>query len=192
MRMKRGLWWLCAAVGAQRLAELAWSRAHERRLARLGGRRVEERAFAWMAALHAAVLIAAPVESSLRRRRPPRALAIASGLALAAAAALRGWALASLGDAWSVRVIQFPDGKRPVIARGPYRFIRHPNYLAVIVELAALPLVGGAYGTALAATLANAALLARRIPLEERALFADARYRALMASKPRLWPRVSS
>ena len=188
--MKRALLLLYAAVGVERLCELAWSRAHERRLARAGGRRVEERAFGWMAALHTGVLVAAPVESWLARRRPPRALVAAAALALAGATALRAWALGSLGDAWSVRVIEFPDGKRPLVTRGPYRFVRHPNYLAVIVELAALPLVGGAYATAIAATLANAALLARRIPLEERALFADARYREAMGAKPRFVPRV--
>jgi methyltransferase len=185
---------ICAAVGAERVAELAWSRAHERRLARAGGRPVEEPAFAWMAALHAGVLIAAPLESWLLyvygRARPPRRVRQLAAVALAAATVLRAWTLGTLGGAWSVRVLEFPDGGRPVVTRGPYRHIRHPNYLAVIVELAALPLLGGAYVTAAAATLANAALLARRIPLEERALAADSAWREQMAGKPRFIPRL--
>src|SRR5579862_297998 len=101
---RRGRWWsmlaICAAVGVERLVELAWSRAHERRLARAGGRRVEERAFAGMVALHAGVLVAAPLESLILRRRPPARLRQIAAGALAAAAALRAWALASLGGAW--------------------------------------------------------------------------------------------
>jgi methyltransferase len=75
-----------------------------------------------------------------------------------------------------------------VVANGPYRYLRHPNYLAVILELASLPLIGGAYLTAAAATAANALALSRRIPLEERELMADRRYRRRMASRPRLVP----
>jgi methyltransferase len=148
-----------------------------------------------MAALHSGVLIAAPLESWLvyrhgQRARPSRRVRQLAAAALAAATALRAWTLGTLGGAWSVRVLEFPDGGRPVVTRGPYRHIRHPNYVAVIVELAALPLVGGAYVTAAAATLANAALLARRIPLEERALAADATWREQMAGKPRFVPRL--
>jgi methyltransferase len=136
------------------------------------------------------VLVAAPVEAWLRRRPPPVALTVAALGVLAGATALRVWTLRTLGDAWSVRVTRFPPGERPVVTRGPYRYIRHPNYVAVILELAALPLVGGAWVTSLVGSLANAAVLARRIPLEERELGREPRWRATMAQKPRFLPSL--
>ncbi len=85
-----------------------------------------------------------------------------------AAQLLRLWAIRSLGRAWNTRVIVIP-GMVPA-ERGPYRFIRHPNYLAVIVEMLAIPVLCGDYFTAIVFSAANAAILARRIPEEERAL----------------------
>jgi methyltransferase len=191
---------LCTAVAGERLAELMWSRVHERRQARRGGQVVREPAYAAMVALHAGTLVAAPLEAWWRRGRraarlrPPTTAVAAVALAsLAAATALRAWTLATLGDAWSTRVTRFDDAAgRRVLTSGPYRFIRHPNYLAVIVELAALPLAGGAWATALAASALNAAVLARRIPLEERELAADPRWAAAMRDRPRFLPRLTS
>ena len=111
---------------------------------------------------------------------------------LAAATGLRVWTLRTLGEAWSVRVLSYPDGARPVVTSGPYRFIRHPNYLAVILELASLPLAGGAIVTAALASALDALVLSRRIPLEERELAADPAWRAAMLPRPRLVPRLGS
>ena len=185
---------LTATVAAERLAELAWSRAHERRMRRRGGSVVREPWYAAMVALHAGTLVAAPVEAWLRARRgAPRPLVRAIGLCgLVAATALRAWTLSTLGDSWSTRVTRFAGGGRRVTTGGPYRFIRHPNYLAVILELAALPLAGGAVVTALAASALDALVLSRRIPLEERELAADPIWRATMLARPRLWPRLGS
>jgi methyltransferase len=193
---------LCGAVAAERLAELKWSRAHERRMAARGGEVVREPLYAAMVALHGATLVAAPVEALLRgrdgkrrkqrrgRRGPAaaRIMGIAGLVGLGAATALRIWTLRTLGDSWSTRVTRFRDGGRRVVTDGPYRYIRHPNYLAVILELAALPLAGGAVFTALAATALNALILARRIPVEERELSRDPRWRAAMLPRPRLVP----
>ncbi|MDX1384489.1 MAG: isoprenylcysteine carboxylmethyltransferase family protein, partial [Thermoanaerobaculia bacterium] len=85
-----------------------------------------------------------------------------------AAMALRYWAVSALGGSWCTRVIVVP-GRARVVA-GPYRFLRHPNYLAVAVEIFALPLVHGAWWTALAFSAANAWLLSVRIRVEETAL----------------------
>jgi methyltransferase len=181
---------LCGAVAAERIAELAWSRAHERRMARRGGAVVREPWYAVMVALHTGTLVAAPIEAWLRGT-PPSPLLRSVGLAgLGAATALRIWTLRTLGDSWSTRVTRFSDGGRRVVSDGPYRFIRHPNYLAVILELAALPLAGGAVVTALAASALNALVLSRRIPLEERELAADPAWRAAMLPRPRLLPRL--
>jgi methyltransferase len=178
-------------LASQRLAELARSRRHLSSLRRRGGTPVREPLFAAMATLHGAVLLAAPLEALLARRRPSRAVSIAAIAALGGAQLLRRAALSALGEAWSVRVTHFEDGERPVITEGLYRHLRHPNYLAVIIELAAFPLAGGAYVTAAAATLVNALLLSKRIPLEERELFTDPRYREAMEKVPRLVPLFS-
>jgi methyltransferase len=191
---------LCGAVAGGRLAELAWSRAHERRMAARGGAVVREPWYAAMVALHAGTLIGAPLEVALaaraarRRARPatppPRLLRTVGLVGVGAATLLRIWTLRTLGDSWSTRVTRFAGGGRRVVTGGPYRYIRHPNYLAVILELASLPLAGGAIVTALGATALNALVLSRRIPLEERELAADPAWRATMLSRPRLLPRL--
>jgi methyltransferase len=163
---------LCTAIAIERVLELAWS--SRRRAPR-------ENIFPWMVALHAGTLVAAPLEARLMQRRPVRA----AWIALGAATALRIWMLASLRRSWSVRVVRPPR----IVTRGPYRFIRHPNYLAVIVELAALPLAGGAWVTALLASAANTLLLQRRIPYEEKLLFGDRHYRRHFGKLPRFIPR---
>ena len=186
---------LTAAVAVERLTELAWSRRHERFLAARGGAVVREPWYAAMVALHAGVLVAAPLESWWRARAgamPPAALRALGAGGLTLATALRIWTLRTLGDSWSTRVTRFAGGGRRVVTGGPYRWVRHPNYLAVIVELAGLPLAGGAVVTALAAAALNALVLSRRIPLEERELAADAEWRRAMLSRPRLVPRIGS
>jgi methyltransferase len=147
--------------------------------------------FALMAVLHGSVLIAAPLECWLRASPPPRWLTVSALVLLSGATALRIWTLRTLGSAWSVRVTRYPDGDRPVVTSGPYRLIRHPNYVAVIIELFALPLVGGAWITALAASTLNAFVLARRIRLEERELGRSDAWRRAMMPKPRFVPRWS-
>jgi methyltransferase len=186
MRLSRFLG-LCTAVAVERLIELGWSRRHERRLHAQGGRRVQEGRFLWpaMVALHAGTLVSAPLEAAFTQRPAPRSVQKVAAAALALATLLRFWTLASLGEAWSVRVIGFPR-RPPVVTSGPYRYLRHPNYLAVILELVALPLAGGAWVTAVAASLLNGLVLPYRIAREERELFQDPLYRAHFASLPRL------
>ena len=88
---------------------------------------------------------------------------------VATASALRWWVMATLGWRWTTRVVAIPG--LPLVTGGPFRWLRHPNYLAVAVEVAALPLAVGAWITAIAGTLLNAVLLlAVRIPCEEAAL----------------------
>lgn len=141
-----------------------------------------------MVLLHGGLLACAPIEAALRRRPPPVALRVLALGGLFIGFAVRGWALLSLGSAWSVRVTDEP--RRSVVVRGPYRYIRHPNYLAVIAEVAALPLCGGAYLTALLATVGNALILRRRILLEEQVLFRTPAYRAAFGDLPRFIPRL--
>ena len=178
---------LLAAVGVGRLLELRLSRRHERALADGGARAAPEPAFRAMVALHAGVLVASGVEVLLLRRREGPAVGVPALVAFGLANLLRWWVIATLGPHWNVRVV----GSRAlgVVTRGPYRWVRHPNYVAVFVELAALPLVHGAWLTALAGTALHVFVLRRRLALEEAVLAADPLYRAAMGDKPRFVPR---
>jgi methyltransferase len=80
----------------------------------------------------------------------------------------RIWVLVSLGPRWTTRIIILPDA--PLVRRGPYRFVDHPNYMVVVAEIAVLPLVFGLWPIALIFTLLNAAVLTIRIRQENRAL----------------------
>ena len=177
---------LVGAVGACRLVELRLSKRHQRALAAGGAPVLPERIFPAMVALHTGILIAAVLETLLAARPFAAALAIPMVALVVLANALRFWVIATLGEHWNVRVV--PSLSRGVVTSGPYRWIRHPNYVAVFVELTALPLVHGAYLTAIAGALLHAAILHRRIELEESVLMADEAYRRAFAGKPRFLP----
>jgi methyltransferase len=159
---------LVALVACQRLAELRLSRGNAGKAFARGGIEYGRGHFPAMAALHAAFLCSCALEVVLLRRPFPGALGWTALCAFLLAQGLRYWAIASLGERWNVRVIVVP-GDLPV-ARGPYRFLRHPNYLAVAIEMVALPLVHGAFFTAIVFSTLNAALLRLRIRIEEVAL----------------------
>ena len=179
---------LVGAVGACRLIELRLSKRHQRALAAGGAPVLPERIFPAMVALHTGILIAAVLETLLAARPFAAALAIPMVALVVLANALRFWVIATLGEHWNVRVV--PSLSRGVVTSGPYRWIRHPNYVAVFVELTALPLVHGAYLTAIAGALLHVAVLRRRIGLEESVLMADEAYRRAFEQKPRFipWP----
>lgn len=177
---------LFAAVILERLFELVLTRRNAARLRRRGGFEVGKGHFLPMAILHTGLLIAAPAEVFLLDRPWIPWL---SGIALAtvvATMALRYWAITSLGDRWTARVFVVP-GEPPVVG-GPYRWLRHPNYLAVILEVAALPLVHGAWWTALVFSLANGFVLKTRIKVEEQALEEASDYLQRLGDKPRFLP----
>jgi len=175
-----------AALGLERLAELRRSARNAAWAFERGGIELGRRHYRVMQALHGAFLAACAAEVLCLQRPFDAALGVPM-LALALAAqALRAWAIASLGPHWNVRVIVVPGA--PAVRRGPYRFLRHPNYAAVAIEGFAVPLVHGAWVTALAFSLANAALLAVRIRCEERALAAHCDYVARFAGARRFLP----
>lgn len=103
---------------------------------------------------------------------------------------LRYWTIATLGRRWNVAVLVLPGV--PAVASGPFRFLRHPNYLAVVAEGVAVPLMHSAFITAGVFTLLNAVLLSVRIGCEERALATHCGYSERFASRPRFWPARSS
>lgn len=159
---------LVLAVGVERLAELvvstrnaAWSLAR-------GGVEHGRGHFPVMAVLHGGLLVACVLEVWWADRPFVPALGWAMLALVLASQALRWWCIAVLGRQWNTRVIVVPGLER--VARGPYRWLLHPNYVAVVVEGAALPLVHSAWVTAVVFTVLNAALLRVRIRVEETAL----------------------
>jgi methyltransferase len=159
---------LVLLVALERLAELVISKRNAAWSLARGGRETGTRHYTAMVVLHTALLVGMLVEAWWRRPVVPVALA-ASMLALALASqGLRWWCIATLGRRWNTRVIVVPD--LPLVAEGPYALMRHPNYVAVVVEGFALPLVHAAWVTALVFSLANAAVLAVRLRVENAAL----------------------
>ncbi|MCZ2264997.1 MULTISPECIES: isoprenylcysteine carboxyl methyltransferase family protein [unclassified Isoptericola] len=160
---------LVLATGLERLAELVVSARHARWSFARGGVESGRGHFPAMVALHTGLLVACVVEVLVADRPflpwlgwPMLALVLASQ-------GLRWWCIVTLGERWNTRVIVVPG--LPLVRRGPYRWLAHPNYVAVVVEGVALPLVHTAWVTALAFTVLNAwLLLGFRIPAEERAL----------------------
>ena len=174
---------LVAALGWQRAREAALSKRHE---AARPGQRAANRSFPIMAAAHLGLFVLPFVEIRWAHRRPRWAL-FWLGL-LAAATGLRWWCISSLGDQWNIHAA-VPADLAPV-TRGPYRWIRHPNYLAVILEFAALPMAGGAWVSALGLSLLDGAVLLDRIRAEEMLLAQDPGYRAAFADKARFIPGI--
>lgn len=159
---------LILAVAGERLVELVVSKRHARWALANGGREYGRGHYPYMVALHTALLAGCLAEVWLLDRPflpwlgwPMLALVLASQ-------ALRWWCVATLGPRWNTLVIVVPG--LPLVDRGPYRWLRHPNYLAVVVEGIALPLVHTAWLTALIFTLLNFAVLAVRIRVEDAAL----------------------
>lgn len=152
----------------ERINELALSRRNAAWAEAQGGIEYGRSHFPWMTLLHTSFFVASALEVVLLDR-PFLILLAAPMLVVAIAAqALRYWAIRTLGKRWNVRVIVIPG--MPRVASGPYRYLRHPNYLAVVLEMFAIPLVHTAYLTALVFSLLNAAMLGVRIRCEEAAL----------------------
>ncbi|MFE2531477.1 isoprenylcysteine carboxyl methyltransferase family protein [Streptomyces sp. NPDC059371] len=159
---------LVAAVAAERVGELVVARRNERWSRARGAIEAGRGHYPAMVALHTALLLGCPAEVWLADRPFVPALGWSMLAVLMGAQALRWWCIATLGFRWNTRVIVVPG--LPLVARGPYRLLRHPNYVAVVAEGVALPLVHTVWVTAVVFTLANAAVLTVRIRCENRAL----------------------
>jgi methyltransferase len=151
-----------ALVTLQRLGELVLARRNTRRLLARGAHEVAPEHYPLLVAMHAAWLIGL---WWLAWDRPIQWPWLVVFLALQA---LRVWVLATLGGRWTTRIIVLPGA--PLVAKGPYRFLSHPNYAVVIGEIAALPLAFGLWIFAAVFSLLNAAVLTVRIRAENAAL----------------------
>jgi methyltransferase len=176
---------LLGLVLLERLAELVVSGRNARRALARGGVEAGRGHYLAMVLFHAAFLPALAV-AALRHPQPPSPAAWLAVAGALVAQALRWWAVATLGDRWSTRVIVVP-GEAPVTG-GPYRLLRHPNYVAVILEMACLPLAWGLWRLALLFTAGNAVLLLLRIRAEERALGPE--WERAFAGKGRFLPAI--
>lgn len=179
---------LLALVGIGRLAELRISRRNQRQLEKQGVRKVAEPHFRPMVMLHVGILNAAAAEVLLLHRPLIPALAISTGVLFVLANLLRWWVIRTLAGHWNVEVMA--SSRVGVVTSGPYRWVRHPNYVAVVIELFTLPMIHAAWITALAGTAANLEILRRRLDVEDRVLMADPVYRVSMGGKPRFLPRL--
>jgi methyltransferase len=153
---------ILAFVTLERLAELAWASRNTRLLRAAGAVEVAEAHYPLIVGLHAAWLAGL---WALAWGQPASAtpLVIFGLLQL-----LRGWVLLTLGSRWTTRVLHIP-GER-LVAGGPYRWLRHPNYLVVVGEIAVLPIVFGLFWYAALFSILNAVLLRVRIRAEDAAL----------------------
>ncbi|WP_168582940.1 isoprenylcysteine carboxyl methyltransferase family protein [Gephyromycinifex aptenodytis] len=158
---------LIVLVGLERVAELILSRRNAAWALARGGQEYGRQHYPAMVALHSGFLLAALIEVWFLGRAFPW-WGWCMLVLVVAAQALRWWCIATLGRRWNTRVIVVPG--LPLIERGPYGVLRHPNYVAVVLEGFALPLVHGAWITALVFSTCNAALLRRRIQVENAAL----------------------
>jgi methyltransferase len=157
-----------ALTALERLLEVRVSNRHAAWAFAHGGEEHGREHFPAMVALHTAFLVLAPLEVWLLGRVFSPALGFTMlGVALATQA-LRWWCISTLGPRWNTRVIVVPG--LPRVTAGPYRLLRHPNYVAVVLEGIALPLIHGAWITAVLFTVLNAMLLRVRIRVEEQAL----------------------
>ena len=155
---------IMAFVTLQRLSELAIARRNTARLLAGGAHEVGARHYPAMVAMHTAWLAVLWVTVGDRNVSMP--LLVLFGLLQL----MRIWVLATLGPRWTTRIIVTPDAT--LVAKGPFRFLRHPNYAVVTAEIAVLPLAFGLIGVAALFTVLNAAMLYVRIGAENRALYA--------------------
>ena len=170
--MRLAIYIILFLVAAQRLIEVVYAERNTRALLARGAVEVGRAHYPLIVVLHAAwltaIVLLLPADAVIHWW----ALALFIALQL-----VRVWVLLTLGPFWTTRIITLDAA--PLVRKGPYRFVRHPNYLVVAGEIAALPLAFGEVGVAIVFTLLNAAMLAWRIRQEDQALAAR---RALPAS----------
>jgi methyltransferase len=156
---------ILALVALQRLVEVAYAERNTRALLARGAVEVGRAHYPLIVLLHgawlAAIVMALPAGATIHW------LPLTAFIALQLA---RVWVLATLGPYWTTRIITLEGA--PLVRKGPYRFVRHPNYLIVVGEIAMLPLAFGEIAVAIAFTVLNALMLAWRIRQEDQALAA--------------------
>ncbi len=178
---------LLVVVGLERLAELVISRRNQQRLKQQGVRKIPEPHFAWMVALHTCVLIAAGVEVLFLHRPLIPALAIPMAVLFVFSNVLRWWVIHTMAGDWNVEVMASSEVR--VVSSGPFRWVRHPNYVGVVLEVFSLPMIHTAWITAILGTLGYLETLRHRLKVEDGFLMSNPAYRLSMGGKPRFLPK---
>ncbi len=178
-------WIVIIFLIAQRLGELFYSKRNQRRLLENGYCRVEPgHELALMVGLHVSWFLGLMIEPLLAGPKPVAALFLPAAVCFAIAQGLRIWVLWTLGEHWNVSIMA-PRVQRPdaFVRCGPYRFMRHPNYVAVILEFFSVPLLGGAYFTAIVGSFLNLLVLRMRVRREDLYLHSRPGYSQAFASE---------
>jgi methyltransferase len=163
-------WILICLVIFQRLAELIVARRNERIVRSEGAVEFDRKGYGVIVAMHVAFFVSLAGEYIFLNRHLNSYWIILISVFIAAQI-LRYWAITSLGNYWNTRILVIPDSGP--IKKGPYKYVNHPNYIAVAIEIAVLPLIFSCYLTSVLFTVVNAVLLSRRIKIEEEALSAS-------------------
>jgi methyltransferase len=158
---------IAAVVYASMIVEAVRARRNERAQLARGGREPDGDVYTLMRVAYPAVFFVMIIEGALRDVPSAPVMAVGAVLFIAAKA-LKWWAIQSLGQAWTFRIIVMPG--TPLVAEGPYRYLRHPNYVAVIGELVSVALLTNARVAGPVATIFFGALIVRRVSVENRAL----------------------
>jgi methyltransferase len=179
---------LLVLVGIERLVEVGISSRNQRKMRDQGAQKIPEPHYPWLVMFHAFVLVAAGLEVLLLHRPLIPALAISMAILFVLSNLLRWWVIHLLGGLWNVQVMD--SSRIGFVTSGPYRWIRHPNYVGVVVEVFSLPMIHTAWITAIFGTLGYLEILRRRISLEDGVLMANPDYRMAMGEKPRFLPKL--
>lgn len=170
----------------QRLTELFIAKRNEAHIKTMGGAEHGQKHYPLIVAVHMLFLLSLMAEVLMFNKEiTPLWMVILPIIAITQI--IRYWAVFSLGVYWNTKIIIVPNIE--VVAKGPYKFMRHPNYLVVAVEILLLPVLFQAYATAILFTVLNAAVLAIRIPAEEKALLQNTDYEGSFMTKNRFFPR---
>lgn len=181
---------LIVALALERLFELRLSRRNATWAKQAGALEYGADHLPWMKLLHTGFFVGVVLEVWLLRRPFVPLLGVPCLLLGLLAQALRYWAIGTLGRRWNVAVLVLPG--LPAEVSGPFKYLRHPNYVAVVVEGLTIPLIHGAYLTAGIFSVLNAWLLWVRIRCEEQALAEHCGYRERLGGRARFWPARSS
>lgn len=172
-------------IVTERIVELMIAKRNERILKAMGAKEFGVRHYRWIVIMHILFFLSFAAESLWRGAELSPWWPFLFSLFIVVQG-LRVWTLRSLGRFWNTKILVLPNAK--VVAKGPYRWLRHPNYLVVVLEMWLIPLMFQAYGTALIFSAANAVMLAIRIDVEEKALKSLTNYADQFDERPRFLP----
>jgi methyltransferase len=181
---------LLVLVGIERLVEVAISRRNQSKLIEQGVQKIREPHFPWLVLFHAVVLVAAGAEVLFLHRPLIPWLAISMAALFVLSNVIRYWVIYLLAGLWNIQIMD--SGRVGIVTSGPYRWVRHPNYVGVVLEVFSLPMIHTAWITAVAGTLGYFEILRRRIQIEDSVLMANPAYREAMGDKPKFFPRLFS